>query len=208
MKIYILRHGETDLNAAGVMQGRLDEPLNKNGRYLAEITGRAMRDIRFDRCISSPLVRAKETARIILRESGGGIPITEDERITEIDFGQLEGKPLSEMGDAGRLFFSDPFGFRGFPGGENVREVCERTQDFLKELIAANDGGTYLISTHGCAARAMINYLFEDRSDFWRGHAPFNCSVSIVESSGGVARISEIDRVFYDPKLIVDRYKR
>ena len=64
MTIYVLRHGETALNAKGVMQGWLNEPLNENGRALAALTGRAMaaRGIRFDFCVSSPLARAKETA--------------------------------------------------------------------------------------------------------------------------------------------------
>ena len=46
--------------------------------------------------------------------------------------------------------------------------------------------------------------LMEDPSDFWLGHAPYNCSLTIVEAEGGDARITEIDRVFYDPKLIAD----
>ena len=56
MRIYIVRHGETDLNAKGVMQGWLDEPLNDAGRQLAAITGREMQGIHFDECISSPLI--------------------------------------------------------------------------------------------------------------------------------------------------------
>lgn len=48
MLIYIIRHGETDLNAKGILQGWLDEPLNGNGRKLATITGREMRNIHFD----------------------------------------------------------------------------------------------------------------------------------------------------------------
>ena len=59
MKIYIIRHGETDMNARAVMQGWMDEPLNTSGRDLAVITGRAMRGIHFDGCFSSPLIRAK-----------------------------------------------------------------------------------------------------------------------------------------------------
>ena len=92
MKVYIVRHGETALNAEGVLQGRLNEPLNQNGRELAEITGKAMKDIHFDYCISSPLDRAKETAEIILRESENDISYTIDERIIEIGFDDMEGK--------------------------------------------------------------------------------------------------------------------
>ena len=207
MKIYILRHGETDLNSTGVMQGRLDAPLNKSGRELAALTGRAMKDVRFDCCISSPLSRAVETARIVLAESGNDIPVLTDERILEIDFGALEGRSIAEMGDAGLPFFADPLGFAGFPDGESIRGVRERTQEFLKELIKKDDGKTYLISSHGCAIRAMLNFLQSDPSDFWRGHAPYNCCVNIVEAEGGKARITAEDKVYYDPSLIVDHYK-
>ena len=58
MYIYIIRHGETDMNVRGVLQGVLDEPLNQAGRDLAAITAQAMGKIHFDECFSSPLVRA------------------------------------------------------------------------------------------------------------------------------------------------------
>lgn len=204
MKIYIIRHGETALNAGGVMQGRIDEPLNENGRKLAALTGLGMKEIRFDVCISSPLSRAVETAEIVLRESGNALPICIDDRLLEMDFGDIDAKKITEMGDVSLSFFLEPFQFPGFPNGETIRDLCQRTQPFLKELIAKNDGKTYLISTHGCAMRAMVNDLMEDPEDFWLGHAPYNCSLTIVEAENGVARITDIDRVFYDPDLIAD----
>ena len=207
MRIYIIRHGETALNAKGVMQGRMDEPLNENGRDLAVMTGKAMKGIRFDRCISSPLCRAKETAEILLRESGNDLPILTDDRLLEISFGDLEGKKISEMGEEGRRFFMDPFRFAGFPNGETIHDVCARTQAFLKELVEKDDGKTQLISTHGCAMRGMINYLSDDPADYWHGHAPYNCSFTVIDAEGGKAHISEIDKVYYDPGLIVDHYK-
>ncbi len=72
MLIYVVRHGETNANTEGYLQGQSDDSLNENGRRLAVVTGRAMQGIRFDACISSPLSRASETAEIILRESGNG----------------------------------------------------------------------------------------------------------------------------------------
>ena len=110
------------------------------------------------------------------------------------------------MGEASNLFATDPFHFIGFPNGETIPDVCERTQDFLKELIAKDDGKTYLISTHGCALRAMVNYLFEDPSDYWRGHVPYNCSFTIIDVEAGTATITDLDRVYYDEKLIVDHF--
>ena len=87
MQIYIIRHGETALNAKGLLQGITDEPLNRNGISLAAETGRNLRGITFDACISSPLTRARQTAEILLRESGNeGVPIEFDDRIMERDF--------------------------------------------------------------------------------------------------------------------------
>jgi broad specificity phosphatase PhoE len=208
MKIYIVRHGETALNAKHVMQGRLDEPLNKNGRDLAVLTGQAIKGMHFDHCISSPLNRAMETAEIILKESGNDIPIITDERLLEMNFGDLEGKMISEMGEEADRFHMDPFHFKGFPNGENIYEVCDRTQAFLKELIAKDDGKTYLISTHGCAMRGMVNFLFEDSSDYWRGRVPYNCSFTIIDAENGEAQLCDVDRVYYDPELIVDHFKK
>lgn len=207
MKIYIVRHGETALNSKGVLQGRLDEPLNQNGLDLAVLTGRALKDIHFDHCISSPLNRALETAKIILKESGNDIPIDLDDRALEINFGDLEGKKLTEMGEEGNRFIMDPFHFAGFPNGESLIDVCNRTQELLKELISKDDGKTYLVSTHGCAMRGMVNFLFEDASDYWRGNVPYNCSFTIIEAEGNTAQIIEVDKVYYDPDLIVDHFR-
>lgn len=207
MTFYIIRHGETALNARAVMQGWIDEPLNQNGRDLAVLTGQAMKDIRFDCCITSPLIRARETVEIVLRESGNELPILTDDRIREINFGDLEDRKLTEMGEAGILFYTDPFRFSGFPNGDTIQDVCDRTQAFLKELIARDDGKTYLIGAHGCALRAMLNFLYPDPSDFWRGHAPYNCSVNIVQAEHGEARLLAEDKVYYDQSLIVDHYK-
>lgn len=84
MLIYIIRHGETNLNVEGGMQGSLDEPLNENGRLLASITGKKLRNVKFDSCISSPLQRSVETTSIILKKSYNFITISYDKRLQEL----------------------------------------------------------------------------------------------------------------------------
>ena len=210
LRIYIIRHGETELNALAIMQGWLNASLNESGRFLSAETGRALKNVHFDECISSPLARARETAEILLRESGNeNTPLTFDDRIKEISFGTSEGKKMDEADlppEEARKFFTDPFHFRGFPKGETIAQLCERTQDFMRELIARDDGKTYLLATHGCALRAMLNPLYEDRSDFWHHHVPYNCVINIIEAESGKAKLVEDDRVYYDPKYCVDRY--
>ena len=66
MLLYIVRHGETDWNKAGKVQGRTDIPLNERGRYLAEATAEGMKDVRIDFCNPSPLIRGKATAQFLL----------------------------------------------------------------------------------------------------------------------------------------------
>ena len=69
MKLYIIRHGETKLNALGRLQGWTDEPLNQNGKDLAIITGEALKEIPFDLVITSPLKRARETGELTVAAS-------------------------------------------------------------------------------------------------------------------------------------------
>ena len=96
------------------------------------------------------------------------------------------------------MFFGDTFSFGRFPGGESAEEVCRRTQSFLKELLARSDDQTYLISTHGCAVRAMLNRLYEDPSDFWQGHVPKNCAINILEAVDGNVKFLQEERIYYE----------
>lgn len=211
MLIYIVRHGETRSNVEGLLQGWSDDPLNENGRKLAVITGRGMQNVRFDYCISSPLIRARETAEIILRESGNTPQIKYDDRIKEINMGAWEQKRFRpgkrEVDEEQvRLFFTDPFKFSGYPNGENMYQVCDRTQEFLKELIKRDDNKTYLVATHGFALRAMLNFLYANPSDFWHGHVPYNCAVNVIEGKNGKGVLLADDKIYYNLDEAVDQY--
>ena len=204
MRIYIVRHGETDANNKGYAQGWTDAPLNKNGEILAGITGRGMKGIRFDFCISSPLSRARETAKIILRESDNSVPVSFDDRIIEMNFGRFEGTSIRD--EKVIRFLKKPILDYRFPDGESIADVMKRTQEFLKELIARDDGKTYLVSTHGCALRAMLNFLYEDPDDYWHGHVPYNCCVNIIDVKDGVATLIADDKIYYDREMAIDLY--
>ncbi len=211
MLIYIVRHGETNSNDEGRLQGWSNDHLNDNGVKLALITGQRMQNVKFDACISSPLNRARETAEIILRESNNNIEIEYDNRIKEINMGDWEHKKIRpgecEIDEeALKKFFYNPLTFPGCPNGENTEQVCNRTQEFLKELVSRDDNKTYLVVTHGCALRAMLNYLYDNPNDFWQGHIPYNVSVSIVEGLGGEAKIIEHDKIYYDKSDAEDKY--
>ncbi len=210
MRLYIIRHGETQSNVNRITNGWVDEDLNDNGVKLARLSGQGMKGIHFDACISSPLKRAVNTVKIVLSESGNNdIEIKTDDRLKEINFGVNNGLSLYSGNlpeEEASKFFSDPFNYPGFEGGETIEEVCRRTQEFLKELCANDDGRTYLIGIHGCAVRAMLNFLYDDPSDFWHGHVPYNCAVNIIEAASGDIRLIADDKIYYDSKYIVDRY--
>lgn len=213
MKIYVIRHGETDANKESVFQGSSDWPLNEDGKKLATITGQKMKGIKFDACYSSPLIRAKQTAEILLKESGNDVDIEYDNRLKEINAGVYEGKKIwvtkpnkPEIPRILMLLFKyNPFLCGKFKGGESVRQVCRRTQDFLKEL-SKKDYENVLVSMHGCSMRAMLNMLYDNKFDFWQGNVPYNCSVNIIEVKDNKMKIIEKDKVYYDKGYIVDRY--
>lgn len=217
MLLYIIRHGETKLNEKGCLQGWIDEPLNQKGIDLALETGKGLKDVHFDLIITSPLVRARKTAELVTEESRkqfGEIPMVEDDRLKEISWGVWEGKELqgsdfSVPSDQSNLFFKDAYHFGGAPEGESVKAVCDRTADFYQELIHNPEyqEKTILISTHGCAMRAMLRQVYTDFSDFWHGHVPYNCAVNIVEVKDGTSVLLEDDKIYYDSSLCVDNYK-
>ena len=213
MLFYIVRHGETRSNVEGRLQGWIDDPLNENGTALAKVTGRGLQGVRFGRCITSPLRRAYQTAQTVLEESGNvSVPIETEDRIREIHMGEWEGRRISpRFGEVDqemmRLFFTDPFRFPGFPGGEKVTDVCQRTQAFLRELAReGKEEETCLLVTHGVALRSMLNFLYDDPADFWHGHVPYNCAVNIVSFRDGQWRLLADDRLYYEREAAVDRY--
>ena len=89
MKLYFIRHGQTDWNIVKRLQGATDIPLNENGEELARRTGEGMKDIPFDLIYTSPLKRAFRTAELV--RGNRDIPIISDDRLREICFGDYEG---------------------------------------------------------------------------------------------------------------------
>ena len=89
MKVYLIRHGETDWNSVRKLQGQTDIRLNDYGIELAKLTAEGLKDVDFDLIYSSPLIRAVETAEII--KGDRELEIHTDDRIKEINFGECEG---------------------------------------------------------------------------------------------------------------------
>ena len=119
MKLYLIRHGETDWNKVHRIQGSSDIELNEYGRELAFMTREGLRHVPFDIGYTSPLKRAKETGEIIL--GGRNVPLYEDDRVREACFGAFEGATLKELEDRDDpflKFFDDPVHFERTGGCE------------------------------------------------------------------------------------------
>lgn len=218
MRLYIIRHGETKLNALGRLQGWTDEPLNQNGKDLAIITGDALKDIPFDLVITSPLKRARETGELAVAASekhfGRKVPIIEDRRIMEFNWGCWEGlcclESNFEVPDPNyNTFYTDTFQYQGAPDGDSISDLMNRTADFFQELISnpKYQDKTILIATHGCALRAMLHPYYEDKTSFWQERVPYNCAVTIVDVQDGQVQITAKDKIYYDKSLCFDHYK-
>lgn len=203
MRIYMIRHGETDLNKQKRLQGQTDIPLNEYGRHLAKITGQALTEVCFDYVFSSPLCRALETAQMIVGNSQCDFMI--DKRIQEISFGEYEGLCYGaenfNIPDPDFLnFFRAPDLYVTPPKGENFKDVITRTGEFLRELTGnlVYEDKTILISTHGCALKALLANIRQTQiRDFWGAGVHQNCAVTIVEAANGVAKVLEEGKIFY-----------
>ena len=204
MYLYFIRHGETDWNTVRRLQGGSDIPLNEQGIRLAQMTAEAMKDIPFHRIFTSPLIRAKETARII--KGDRDIPVIEDQRLREISFGVLEGKiynPQKGIVEAPQLekFFEHPEQYQCPEEGESIPHLLERTADFLQELVhtPSFEEETILISCHGAALRGLLaSVKHVELKDFWKGGVHKNCAVSILEAHHGVITILEEGKMYYE----------
>lgn len=201
MLIYIVRHGLTEWNKLKKLQGAADVPLAKEGILLAEKTGEALKDVKFDICFTSPLSRARQTAECVLGDRN--VPIIPDKRIQEINFGDLEGGCVRDaegnyIDPQVEMFFRDPVNFKRPENGEDIFDVIARTKDFWEEKTSdpSLTDKTVLVASHGCAVRALLQNIYHDPENFWHGCVPSNCCVNLVEVKNGKTVLLEEDKVY------------
>lgn len=201
MLIYIVRHGLTEWNKLKKLQGAADVPLAKEGILLAEKTGEALKDVKFDICFTSPLSRARQTAECVLGDRN--VPIIPDKRIQEINFGDLEGSCVRDaegnyIDPQVEMFFRDPVIFKRPENGEDIFDVIARTKDFWEEKTSdpSLTDKTVLVASHGCAVRALLQNIYHDPENFWHGCVPPNCCVNLVEVKNGKTVLLEEDKVY------------
>lgn len=201
MKLYMMRHGETPWNKVRRIQGQSDVDLSEAGREAARLTRRALKDFHFDAAYTSPLSRARETGEIILE--GRGIPLLEDERLKEANFGPYEGAHINELYEREEPildFFDRPEQMAYIEGAETPAQVVERSRIFLEEFILPmeKEAESVILFTHGAFIHGMLTNMYQrEVRDFWKGPKLKNCSISTAEIRDGQFRVLSEAEVFY-----------
>ncbi len=200
MKLYLLRHGRTLWNEQGRLQGRADIPLSEEGRAAARRAGEELRAVPFSAAFASPLLRARETAELIL--AGRNIPITTDPRLLELKFGVWEGVRLETVPASQRptaQLFSDPESYRPPEGGETYQALVERCRAFLRDVILPGEGTWehVLIVSHGGAVRGLFSAMFGPASEAVYGRrVQKNCAVNVIDCTAGAFTAETVARAY------------
>lgn len=156
MEIYLIRHGETDWNAQGRLQGREDIPLNSDGRNQAIACGVALSEAGFTAIYSSPLKRALETAQEIALYHP--CKVITDPALTERDFGKLSGMTREQR---------ETWEARGLPTGmEPWRALAGRAVASLDRCagVCGGDSRVAMVS-HGAWIRAVLSVISKHEID-------------------------------------------
>ena len=159
--LYIIRHGETDYNKRGVVQGRgVDSDLNETGLKQSEAFYQAYKDIPFDRVFTSTLKRTHQTVNKFI---AAGIPWIQYPGLDELAWGVFEGQESTEDVRNAYQSMMDSWSSGDlhlkFDKGESPLEVHERQLEVLEKLIEENDDKTILICMHGRAMRLFLCLL-------------------------------------------------
>ena len=180
--LYVMRHGKTQWNELHKIQGQTDTSLNDEGRMMAEAAREKYKDMHFDICYVSPLLRARETAEIFLK--GRDIPVIYDERLKEMCFGSYEGEMNAiERNLPIAVFFKDPADYVAADGVESIEQLMERTESFLEEYVypQLKKGKDILIIGHGAMNSSIVcNARGMSKEHFWDAGIP-NCEVILVD---------------------------
>ena len=185
MKIYLVRHGETDWNQAGLLQGQTDIALNAQGLEQAREASERLKEVPFEIAFCSPLIRAKRTAESIIGDRK--ITLTTDERLRELNFGPWEGVDIRTIKDAASQPFTNPGSYIPPEGAESFAQLYKRSGEFVDQVLLPLEGTyeTVLVVAHGGVNRSILNPILNiPVDDFWRMHMG-NCATAILDCTDG-----------------------
>lgn len=172
IKLYIVRHGQTDWNVQHILQGRVDTKLNNTGIMEAKKLASKIDLTEIDICICSPLQRAKQTAKILVNNK---IKIIYDDLIQERSFGDLEGKKNSP--DLMYLHWD----YKLNDSSYHIESVCDcllRAKKFLTKIKQKYPQKNILVVSHGSFMRALhYNIIGYDANTEFYSFTPQNTTI-------------------------------
>ncbi len=178
--LVLVRHGESTANAAGLLLGRTDAPLTDKGVAQAEAAAAALGPTSVAQVRASPLLRAVDTAELL-----GRGPVELDDRWLEVDYGEHEGRPLSDVpAEVWRHWRDDP-SYRP-AGGESLSSVHQRVSAACDELFAEpgrgarGEGGDVVVVSHVSPIKAAVA---------WSLGAGHELAFRLHLSTGSITRI-------------------
>ncbi len=161
LELWLVRHGETTWNAEGRWQGHADVPLSEVGRDQAHRLAQRLEGVSFDAVISSDLIRALETARIVAARLGGSPDVLIDPRWREIHVGALGGLTPAEAEARGLGRWHRPFDER-YPDGESRAEMGVRVSHALAQVAREHAGQRAIVFSHGGTIKSAFGALLGD----------------------------------------------
>ena len=191
-RLYMVRHGESEWNVQGRIQGHADVDLTDRGRQQARVLARRLSGVAFDAAYSSDLNRSRETAQIILGDSS--TPLQATDRIREYHKGVFQGLTVHEyMRRYPDLYQASLVNDLDFAptGGETIRQTSSRMAAFVSDLKRQHQDETVLVVGHGGSLRsavvAIMDLPLEANWKFVMG----NCSLSVFDiySNNAVMRL-------------------
>jgi len=148
--VYLLRHGQTKLNAAGALRGLSDVELDEIGKQEAQRLARLFELVGLAQVVSSPLRRARDTAAAVAQEAGAHFMV--DPRFVDRDYGRWTGRSAEELDRS----FGD---VNNAPGVEPASAVTARVVDGLREVAARADGRLVAVVAHDAVNRLLLAHL-------------------------------------------------
>ena len=204
--IYIIRHGETELNKQGIVQGRgINSDLNDTGRAQAEAFYQQYKDVAFDKIYTSDLKRTRQTVQKFI---DSGLAWEKLSGLDELAWGIWEGQPNSEEArDAFREMlqtWEDGNYTAHFEGGESVQDVYERLKKPMEVLSARPEEQTVLLCMHGRAMRVFLCLLLGKPLSEMTGFPHQNTVLYKMGFEDGKFSVLEFNNAVHLEGLVID----
>lgn len=183
-ELFLVRHGQTDSNVAGLFHGITDVPLNGIGERQADlVAARILQFEQLDTLRSSPLVRAYRTAQAISARTG--LQPELEPQLVEMNFGEAEGLTFDVLRERYPDLMQrmlDPEDMEiGFPGGETRNQFHTRVRTTFDRIATEHQGRRIVVVAHGGVISSAIAQMLGENPLDWRRYQVANCSVTHVE---------------------------